>query len=285
VDNFLLEDQSIYRILPLGKFFTQTRFSYYHQSLAGYHAAKLGLFQDLIDHVLYQGPDPNFPVNWNLLKLFNVKYLIAEGQINQSVGLMDPVFHDGPSNLTLFEFKEPAPRVFFVPKIIAEPDPKVLINRLNDPGFDPQSVAYLDQECKTPIEPDPDAKAQITEFNPNLLRVQFSTSKPQFLFISEMYYPAGWKAFIDGTVTRIYRTNYAFRGVVVPPGEHTLKLSFEPVSYYLGVKITWVTTILIYGFALFYLLRLVRRKIPVIQSFKNRQKILERMMELKYKQP
>ncbi|MGE5431211.1 MAG: YfhO family protein, partial [Syntrophomonadaceae bacterium] len=51
------------------------------------------------------------------------------------------------------------------------------------------------------------------------------------LFLGDTYYPKGWKAFVDGQETKIYRINHAFRGIVVPKGEHKIEFQFRPASF------------------------------------------------------
>ncbi|MGE5457138.1 MAG: YfhO family protein, partial [Methanococcaceae archaeon] len=51
------------------------------------------------------------------------------------------------------------------------------------------------------------------------------------LFLGDTYYPKGWKAFVDGQETKIYRINHAFRGIVVPKGEHRIEFQFRPASF------------------------------------------------------
>ena len=54
------------------------------------------------------------------------------------------------------------------------------------------------------------------------------------LFLSESYYPQGWKAFLDGKEIPIFRADYHFRAIVIPPGKHTVVMRFEPRGFYLG---------------------------------------------------
>jgi uncharacterized membrane protein YfhO len=65
------------------------------------------------------------------------------------------------------------------------------------------------------------------------------------LFISETYYPEGWKAYVDGNEIPIYRINYLFRSVVIPAGKHVLEMKFEPRGFYLGKTISLIVNILV----------------------------------------
>ncbi len=77
----------------------------------------------------------------------------------------------------------------------------------------------------------------ITKYQPNKIELSVSLNKPKILFLSETYYP-GWKVYIDGNKGRIYRANYAFRGVLLEPGEHKVVFSYRPLSVILGGIIT-----------------------------------------------
>lgn len=65
------------------------------------------------------------------------------------------------------------------------------------------------------------------------------------LVLNEIYYPAGWKAYIDGKETEIYKTNYFQRSIVVPSGKHKVELKFYPDTYYTGKKISIAANVLV----------------------------------------
>jgi uncharacterized membrane protein YfhO len=64
--------------------------------------------------------------------------------------------------------------------------------------------------------------------------IETNVSSPTLLVLSEVYYPAGWKAYVDGTETEILRTNYILRSVIVPAGKHEVEFRFDPPSYRAG---------------------------------------------------
>jgi uncharacterized membrane protein YfhO len=81
-------------------------------------------------------------------------------------------------------------------------------------------------------------QAAITEYKSRSITIKAYASSTALLVLSEVYYPAGWKATIDGTETEILRTNSVLRSVVVPPGDHTVVFSFNPPVYAAGYTIS-----------------------------------------------
>ena len=77
------------------------------------------------------------------------------------------------------------------------------------------------------------------------LKVRTTATGSNLLFLSEAYYPKGWKAFIDEKEVDILRLNYLFRGVVIPQGNHTLEMKFEPASFSTGRQISLASNIII----------------------------------------
>jgi uncharacterized membrane protein YfhO len=90
------------------------------------------------------------------------------------------------------------------------------------------------------------------------LSYQFSAGTPQFVVFSEIYYPKGWNAYIDGKKAEYYKTNYVLRGMPIPAGKHEIQFVFEPSSYDTGNRISYFSSILILlimGGSLFMALR------------------------------
>jgi uncharacterized membrane protein YfhO len=78
------------------------------------------------------------------------------------------------------------------------------------------------------------------------IKYETNASTPQFAVLSEVYYKAGWNAYIDGQLTDYAKVNYILRGISVPTGKHTIEFKFEPRSYIVGNQISTWAMILIY---------------------------------------
>ncbi len=142
--------------------------------------------------------------------------------------------------IEVYENLRAMPRAWFVAQAMPSPGAESLktIRSYLTPGlvmFDPESVALVDGdlqwESRYPIN---EAVAEVRHYESN--RIEIETRNPQqgFLVLSEMYYD-GWEARVDGQPTKIYRTNYALRGIVVPPGDHRVEFVYRPRSFRFGL--------------------------------------------------
>ncbi|MFW5974626.1 MAG: YfhO family protein [Bacteroidota bacterium] len=200
--------------------------SYFHKSIGGYHGAKLRRYQELID---YHIKENNMPV----LNMLNTKYFIRQGRNNQ------PQVQRNPDALGNAWFIEQV-------KIVDNADEE--IRALND--FDPEKTAFVDQRFRDKIKgfdgtADVSGEIKLTEYEPNYLKYESQNPAEQVAVFSEIYYPLGWQAYIDGEPADHFRANYVLRAMVIPEGEHTIEFKFEPQSYYTGETIALTTSILV----------------------------------------
>lgn len=79
-----------------------------------------------------------------------------------------------------------------------------------------------------------EGSVEISSYQPNLIELVATSPSPAMLFLSDNYYP-GWKAYVDGKETKIYRADYTFRSIVVPQGKHSVVFRYEPASFSVGV--------------------------------------------------
>jgi len=83
----------------------------------------------------------------------------------------------------------------------------------------------------------------------NKVEIQARVAEPSLLYLADTFYP-GWNAYVDGRKTKIYRANYNFRAVPLPPGEHEVKFRYEPLSFYVGTLISGARLLVLMGFGL-----------------------------------
>jgi hypothetical protein len=234
-----------FRVLPLTKSpFQDGTSSYFFESLGGYSGAKLRNYQDFIDNIL---TNKQGEINPNALDMMATKYVIANGLLPDS----KPVYVNADTSQIVLERTHPTPRAWFVGNTEVVKDAKTTWGKLWSPGFKAHQTALVTQELN--LKPAPmdslgqAASVQLKSFSPNKIVWQAKTDATRLLVASEVYYPAGWQAFVDGKETPIYQTDYVLRGVVVPSGSHTVEMRFEPARHASSVTISWIATILVYG--------------------------------------
>jgi hypothetical protein len=90
----------------------------------------------------------------------------------------------------------------------------------------------------------------LSKFDNDAVEYTANSDKPQFAVFSEVYYPYGWNAYLDGKKTEYTRTDYVLRGMAVPAGKHTIRFVFEPTSYKLGGTLSFTGSFLVIVFVL-----------------------------------
>ncbi len=243
---FMKKDTSLFRIFPAHEHIQSSSAVWANfglENIGGYSPTKMRIYQDIIDFSFYQGTDKNFPVNMNIVNMLNVKYFVVNGYLPQK-DEFKIAYIDQAAKLIVYENLNSLPRAFFVKKAAVIPEKKDVIQKLNTPDFNPAETAILEIDPAVKIIPYTAASANITEWKTNFIAIETETDQPSLLVLSEMYYPHGWKAFIDGNETPIYKTNYILRSVCIPKGKHRIEFRFEPVEFALG---QWVSTITFFG--------------------------------------
>jgi hypothetical protein len=219
--------------------FNDATTSYWHQSIGGYHGAKLRRYQDVIEQHLGQ----NNRATYNML---NTKYFIVGGENGQ------PVAQENPEALG---------NAWFVKefKIVNTPDEE--INALKE--FNPAQTAFIDKDFEVLVKilnitPDPKASIKLTKNDPNYLVYESNTTSPQLAIFSEVYYvnkgKSEWQAYIDGKPVPHLRADYILRGLVIPGGKHKIEFKFDSQIYHLGETIALICSLILLlglGFAIF----------------------------------
>ncbi len=251
-----------FRVLSLesGNPFTNARPSYHHESLGGYHGAKLRLFQDYIDEI-FVDPATGVPTE-NALDLLNTRYIVAGGVLPGT----EPVYQSEQTQLYVLQNPDAVDRAFFVGDIDVMEDESAVLERIRSPEFDPNQTAILPEPIEfdvTPIDSASTVDVEIESYSPREIEWNVQTDAPRLLVVSEVYYPAGWRAYVDDSEVPIHRADYLLRAVPVPEGEHRVVMRFEPVSHRAGVWISGLSALLVYGLTIAVIGRgLIRRRKP-----------------------
>ncbi len=208
--------------------FSDARTSYRLKSLGGYSAAKLRRYQDIID--VYLSDD----INSGVVSMLNAKYIITPDENGVPHANYNP---DAFGN------------AWFVDRLIPASTPNEEMESLAQ--IDLRHEAVFDSNYVTNpgnLNPGSDEEAfiRLMEYTPRYINYLYKASKPGTIVFSEIYYPYGWKATIDGQSAEHFRANYTLRAMNVPAGEHSIHFEFDPDSVRKGDTIALICVILMY---------------------------------------
>jgi hypothetical protein len=226
-DEQILQDKDpYYRVLNLTTNpYLDANTSYFHKSIGGQSPAKLWIYEDLIEHQLYKN-------NMDVLNMLNTRYFIMQDPATGKVAAQR-----NPAALG---------NAWFVKAIDWVPDANSEMSALDH--FNPADTVVIDQRFKPVVgdlHPYADSSSGIvlTQYGLNQLAFKSKNSQEGIGVFSDIYYPGGWKAYIDGKETPIIRVNYALRGLKIPAGEHSIDFKFEPEIFFTGRKISFIASI------------------------------------------
>ena len=229
----LKDDPDPYRLLPLSAF-SSNEYGYFGIStIGGYHAAKLGVYQELMDQVGFN----SFPV----LNMLNTRYLVS-AQPFQAEGLTPVVESVGGY---LYRNETALPRAFLVDSVRVITEKDAIFEAIRDPGFRPGEYAILEKPVAERLGPLGNSTVEITLHTPHRIEMAVDAAAPCLLVLSEIYYPAGWQATMDGQPAEILKTNYVLRSVTVPEGQHEVVMKFQPASFTAGHLVSRIASALV----------------------------------------
>ena len=246
VDLDIMQDKSLnYRVLNLttGDPFSDGATSFFHNSIGGYHGAKMKRYQELIEHHIGRW-------NMDVLNMLNTKYfIIPDRETRQPMKQTNP---EALGNAWMVE------QIRWVDNADAE------IEALNE--FDPSKEAIVDIRFQQTLEgftarSDSAASISLVSYEPNHLIYEYHSQQPQMVVFSEIFYGKDWNAYLNGELTSHIRANYVLRAMTVPAGKHEIVFKFEPASYARGEKIALFSSIgivlLVIGVAAKEILKLI----------------------------
>jgi hypothetical protein len=243
-DKEILKDKGHFRVIDMSSEGQRKpgRAAYFHNSLFGYSAARMGRYNELLDFHVYKN-------NMNVLNMLNTKYIIAEEQ-----GSIFP-----------YTNTEANGNAWFVSKL-------KLVNSANEEiialdSLDTKTTAVIEKlmasanNLKPVYRVDSSASIQLKEFKPNYLKYESTNTNDGLAVFSENYYEQGWNAYIDGTLAPHLRVNYVLRALELPKGNYTIEFKFEPEVVETGSKVALASSV-VFGMLLL---------LGVLYEIKNRK--------------
>jgi hypothetical protein len=245
-DQLILQDKGWYRVLNMSTSpFQDATTSYFHKSIGGYHAAKIGRYQDLAENKLNEEfslltRDSAIALGlshekYTALNMLNTKYII--GSNPTQFDNAQPFVISNPNALGA---------AWFVKEVRFANDLKGEMTALK--GLDASQTAIVPEADKSKItQPvfDSAAKIELVQNDNDIIQYKSSSKTAQFAVFSEVYYSAGWNAYVDGKKTDYVRTNYTLRGMNIPAGDHSIEFRFEPASFAKGKTFTSIAQVLV----------------------------------------
>jgi len=213
-DKLILNDKAHFRV---GNFtvnpMNDGSTSYFHNSIGGYHAAKLGRYQELFDFQIAKN-------NMQVLNMLNTKYFIVGNDKGEKQAQLNP---DANGNAWFVDSLKVVNSANEEIRALDSLDTKMEVVINYEELYEVYNSNY-----KTNFEKDSTATIALLNYDVTTLTYQSKTAKEQFAVFSEIYYKDGWNAYVDGKLTPHFRVNYVLRGMIVPDGKHTIEFKFEP---------------------------------------------------------
>jgi len=210
-DKEILKDKGHYRVFDMSSQGQSQpgKAAYFHNSVLGYHAAKLGRVDEVLDFHVYKN-------NMNVLNMLNTKYIIAEEK-----GQIFPYTNTDANGNAWF--------VSNLKTVNSANEEIVALDNLNTKETAViQKSIISDSNIKTIYNVDSIASIALKTYKPNYLKYESNNPNDGFAVFSEIYYQQGWDAYLDGNLVPHQHVNYVLRGMEIPKGNHTIEFKFEP---------------------------------------------------------
>ncbi len=238
----ILKDKGNYRVLNLRGFY-EAATSNFHHSLGGYHGVRVKRYQELFDSCIVKQQEQLISEaqqgridfeKFGVLNMLNAKYFLY-----------------GDNATDFIPNPNANGNAWFVKEVMKVNSPNEELAKVSE--INTRDVAVID-DSKFKVQPfafDSLSQIKLTESKPPYLRYESESTKNGLAVFSEIFYPKGWHATIDGKEVPILRVDYVLRALEVPAGKHVIEFKFEPQPYIVGNKVTmassWVLLLVVIG--------------------------------------
>lgn len=192
---------------------------------------------------------------WHLMDLTGTRYFVAQKGRLMDLFLASAANREEQPKFRLirdgfvrvYERKDALPRAYFVGRARLLGNPEEVLRMLDTPTFDPHREVLLEDAPESLLPADSAAtdaagSAEIVSYQPEDIRITVTNRSPGYLVLSDLFYP-GWKALEGERELPIYRANYLFRAVYLPPGRHQIAFLYRPASFARGLGISLATAL------------------------------------------
>ncbi|MGN6567041.1 MAG: YfhO family protein, partial [Flavipsychrobacter sp.] len=259
VDTQINQDRDpYYRVLDLSvNTYNDAIQCYFHKCVGGYSPAKMETYQDLIDIQMNQQTGK---FNTQVLNMLNTKYIILPGPNGQAGARPNPDACGNAWFVNNVKWANTADEEMLSLNANYLGDTAVVPN-----AFNPKITAVIRNDFKNTFGnyafgKDSTASIKLTKYGLDDLYFTSNNSKDGLAVFSDIYYPYGWEAYVDGKETPIMRANYVLRAIKIPAGQHNIEFHFRPKSYQTGKNIAIVSSVLIIGICIGAFYQLYRKK-------------------------
>ena len=210
IDKEILKDKSHFRVanLTVSPLEDGTT-SYFHQSIGGYHAAKMGRYKELFDYQVARN-------NIEVLHMLNAKYLIVlDDKGNPQLQL-----NDKANGNAWF--------VQNLKQVTSANDEMKSLDSIQSKSEAVIDISKIETKLPNSFAADSTAIIQLVKNNLTELTYLSKSDTDQFAVFSEIFYADGWNAYLNGKLVPHFRVNYVLRGMQVPAGDNQIEFKFEP---------------------------------------------------------
>ena len=228
LDNEILLDTTDYRVFNVASGLSNASSSYFHNSINGYHAAKLRRFQEYYDYLSLHD-------NEKLFNSLNVKYLIAKDENNED---------------QLYQNPDALGNAWSVDSLLTVDTADELMIKLKDTDISKLALSInnsLPSSISKVYNSGDLVKIKKTKISSSHITYDFESLSDQLIVFSEIYYPSGWEVYVDDVKSEYFDVNYILRGMVVPSGVHKIDFYFSPSIVKTGINIRILTIIITFS--------------------------------------
>ena len=228
IDEEILKDSTSFRVFNVSNGLSNASSSYFHNSLNGYHAAKLRRYQEFYEYFSYHDND-------KLFNLLNVKYIIAKDENN-----IDQLYINSDKYGDAWS----------IDSIITQESADDILNKLKENDLRRVGVTFsssIPPDVSMNYNSDDLVSIQKIKNSSSHLTYKIESLSNQLIVFSEIYYPSGWKVYLNGIETSYFDMNYLLRAMEVPAGVNQVDFYFSPEIVKTGINVRLFTIIITFS--------------------------------------